>query len=518
MNKVIDVWHHIIEYLGPKDVMAVRACNRTFYLRLPMNIRLKSYQIGHIIRLEEILQRSYAYMDTSPKGAGKTFHAMFLAKRYNLALMVVCQVNMIPKWERLTKLYQVPLLEVISYQSLRGTSTSQPKHRWLQRSSHGFSVTQEFGDAVEEGVLLIFDEVQNMRNDSQQFDAGYELASYIFTSNSSSRVGLVSWTPCSSNEGAENMIKLLGLIKEPKLVEYDRPNRTWIPRGLYEVYEHAYEVDPVKANEIYQFQGRSKKEAYEICYKLYTNVLIKSLASATPEFPLEVKKTVRNAFYPVSEAELETLELLIDKLAEVSHYDPVTQTTEYTQQTHGLLWKLLPQIEKQKASTFIRAAREVLDKNPKAKVVIFLNYLEAIDLVRNGLQNYKPLVISGSVDRNLRDQYMQKFQAASAEYRVLITNPQTSGSGVDLDDIHGDFPRHAFISPSYNFINLDQATGRVYRANTRSDVCINLVYIEGLEQEQRILFSIQTKSEKARGMLYNSENVQFPGEYPIERM
>ena len=139
-------------------------------------------------------------------------------------------------------------------------------------------------------------------------------------------------------------------------------------------------------------------------------------------------------------------------------------------------------------------------------------------MVAAGLKAYSPLIMTGSVAPAIRTRYMDLFQQPNLTARVIVTSPQVSGSGISLDDIYGDFPRYAFLSPSYNFINLDQATGRIWRANTKSNVNINMVYIEGLEQECAILGSLASKSEKARGMLYDSENILFPGEYPIEIM
>lgn len=519
-DDAVDVWHIICSYLSGKDVMAVRGCNRTLYTNIPMNVRLKPHQKEHCQRLIDLVGRWHSYMDTSQKGSGKTFHQMWLAKECGLTLMVICQVNMMDPWAQLCSVYQVPLLDVISYQSLRGTSTSTLKHPWLERDGNKFTVTDEFDDYVQQGILLIFDEVQNLRNATAQFDAAYALASHIFDSESSSRVGLVSALPCNTDESVENMMKLLNLIREPKLVEYNRPTRTWEAKGLEEAYAVAFEHDPELANEIYKFRGESKKYAYQICYELYSEILVRHYSSATPAPTMEknIEKFVCNAFYPVSDDELDDLQILMEKLAEVTNFNEETGETEYSKNTIGLLWKILPAIEKKKTQVFIRAAKEVLETNPTSKVVIFLNYLESIKLVATGLRKYDPYVITGSVPPSTRTKFIKIFQQENLFSRVIVTSPQVSGSGISLDDIYGNFPRYAFISPSYNFINLDQATGRIWRTNTKSDVHINLVFIQMLEQELAILQSLASKSDKARGMLYDPENVVFPGEYEIVNM
>ena len=513
----------ISEFAGTKTVLAIRACCKTFRDSIKVVIQLKSHQTDHISRLENIIQREQSYFDTSPKGAGKTFHSLYIAKKYDLKLMVVCENNTQVMWEMLAKIYDVEFIQAISYNSLRGTCKSDLNHAWLTREGDKFYVTQDFKDEVESGVLLVFDEVQKMRNDTAQFHAGLTLAKYIYNPETlnpneciNSRVALVSATPCNTDAGGVNMLKLLGIITEDKLVRYNRSRKIWEPEGLFEVYQKACEYDMELADEIYQNGAlHSKKHAEEVCAELYSLILLNNIGSSTPEFDLAAEKDCSNAFFKVGDDTLEGLQDNMEKLKESLVYNKDTQEYEYTKTTQGLLFKILPEIEAGKADVFVEETIRILTENENAKVLLFINYHKGIDKVLEGLNGWPAAAITGHVPPARRLVLIKQFQEHNSNLRVLITNTQVCGTGVSLDDTNGAFPRFCLLSPSYNFINIDQATGRTWRANTKSNVSITLVYIQGLEEEQAILNSLAKKSDKARSFIYDSSKTVFPGEYRV---
>lgn len=71
---------------------------------------------------------------------------------------------------------------------------------------------------------------------------------------------------------------------------------------------------------------------------------------------------------------------------------------------------------------------------------------------------------------------MDKFQAGNLD--VLIATAPSGGTGINLDDIIGDFPRTVIVgTPEFDAVNNIQLMGRVYRLSTRS--APKIVYLFG---------------------------------------
>ena len=139
-------------------------------------ITLLPFQERHVQKLQEILSlRPFAF-DFSLMGSGKTFTSTKLAYEGKFShVIVVCPNSVIPKWNSMKSLAaDVPFRACVSYQSLRSTTFHQPKHKLLHRfestalhrqgNTPEFTATDLYKSYVNEGLLLILDEVQNIKD------------------------------------------------------------------------------------------------------------------------------------------------------------------------------------------------------------------------------------------------------------------------------------------------------------------------------------------------------------------
>ncbi|MAH44817.1 hypothetical protein CMI37_03260 [Candidatus Pacearchaeota archaeon] len=75
--------------------------------------------------------------------------------------------------------------------------------------------------------------------------------------------------------------------------------------------------------------------------------------------------------------------------------------------------------------------------------------------------------VHGGVPKDQREQAVKDFQAGRT--RVLLTTPQSGGTGISLDDTTGKNPRHAIImTPPFSAMDMVQVLGRVNRLTTKS--------------------------------------------------
>src|SRR5438105_2271316 len=155
--------------------------NNFIFLKKKMSdVHLLEHQVEWSRKALSILHDYFGYIDVSKMGSGKTRIALWLAKKLELQLFVVCPVTIIPMWEALAQEFDIPIVLVISYQSLRGTKNQQPKHGFLIRHDVrldsgirqvSFETTEDYHELLNEGTLVVFDEIHNIKNNSTQYKA-----------------------------------------------------------------------------------------------------------------------------------------------------------------------------------------------------------------------------------------------------------------------------------------------------------------------------------------------------------
>lgn len=161
-------------------------------------VTLLAHQIDHVACLEQILSKQYFALDLSPMGTGKTFCATEIWKKLGFThVVVIAPVSVLPKWTMMKTVYGLPVRQAVSFCSLRSVKCHQPKHGLLQRVDKliealdphtglvtrtekvEFHVTAQWKKLVEEGTLLVVDEIQNVKNVSSQFHCVRELVEEI---------------------------------------------------------------------------------------------------------------------------------------------------------------------------------------------------------------------------------------------------------------------------------------------------------------------------------------------------
>lgn len=136
------------------------------------------------------------------------------------------------------------------------------------------------------------------------------------------------------------------------------------------------------------------------------------------------------------------------------------------------------EIEILKIPTFIDLAKEHLKENKS--VVIFVNFTETLKSLAEKL-NTKCLIY-GEQTMEERDINIASFNADKEH--ICICNIRSGGTGISLNDLHGNFPRVSLISPTWSAQDLVQCLGRIYRAKTKTKVMQRIIFCKGTVEEQ----------------------------------
>lgn len=513
-------------------------------------IQLVAYQVSHVAKANDILDKYPLMLDLSMLGSGKTYTASHIAlnRQHNNVLdfkhvVVVCPANIVSNWRRMETVYGVPIRHIESYNTIRSTKCVQPKHGLLTRVDYtttikdkvvdkvDFNPTQKLADMINEGLLLVIDEIQNVKNLNSAFGACQALIKIIVgeydygsVPQTNSRVMLLSGSPIDKSEQVVHLFRLTNVMKSDDLSVYNPAYMINEWRGFYDIVKFAGMIGyDQRSIPIPPRDTGSAKMFKPIVYSLFQKVIKPEISSAmntkvkNEEKHIEIIKF--NALYDVVDSnDLELLIQGVNKLAKVTHFNRHTETVEFGTDGLGTFRQIitaLVAIETAKISTMIRVAKTWLNNNPMGKMVICVNYTETLNDLADGLHEYSPLVLNGKVSHKRKTEIREQFQADN-DSRLLLGNLKVCSTGIDLDDKFGHRPRFCLISPNYSTIDLYQLCYRFLRMNSKSSPTIHMCYSR-LACELPVLKALASKSavmkETTDGQ--SDAGIVFPIDFPF---
>lgn len=466
------------------------------------------------------------YIDTSTMGGGKSYILLFLSLYFDLPLFIIGPLTVVHMWNFLCKKYGVKRITVINYEKLRSQTGYQPKHEYLHRydlNGHvSFAVTNKFKSIVENGILLVIDEFQNLKNNSSKFKACNALLEEVNRSAGPTRFGLISGTPIDKESQIINLLRLLGFIRSKELYQIGANTPT---KGFAELINACYNIDPIVTLETIKGMSFSPTTIVSVCYNLYINVIKPRYSGSMTEAPLPpgVLRHISNGFYNINPANLNKLTQAIAQLESAIVNTPQEafdlldeEDIERRNNTNRpsqweLIQNALVKIENAKAYDMARVAKQYLDANPTHKFIIGINFTTStIPLLLQHLNEYSPLILTGKIKEKHRPGIIDAF-SKNINYRLLIMNIKVGGVGISLHDTVGNRETKMILSPNYDFLSLIQAAYRIARMGQKSSSYVSFFYGKGVGQvEKRVLLSLITKSKVLRQMLETATSMNMP--------
>ena len=483
------------------------------------DIKIRPDQEKHFLRVCDILAHNRCYVDTSPMGSGKTIMIMALAKKYNYDLIVIGPKTTASVWYAKAEKYNVNIIQFITYQGLRSVTDQQPKHGLFKRvdtitetGKHkvNFVLTQEALDLFESGVLLVFDEIHNIKNVSHQFKACAALTQGMLSTAGKSRYALLSGTPFDKEENAIQLLRLTGYIKQAQLYRQDKKNGSIELKGAQDLLSVCQYLDPKATQFVLDSMRPSAKNIKRFCFLLYIHVVKPQIMSSMPPVTIDEVKDVKNGFYNMTAEDEKALARAVQNLAEAVGYNEKNEVTENKFTNTNTI---LMEIEKAKVGIFARLAEEHLQLHKLGKVILELGFTDSIRLTSELLKKYNPLILTGAVTSDIkRRDIIDAFQT-SDENRLLICNIRVGSVGISLHDEQGDRPRLMLISPTYSLIDVMQTVDRIYRIGLMSKATIRVVYSKTCARELNIRRALSRKGEVVKKIQSDESKMINPADY-----
>lgn len=496
----------------------------------PILPTLFDYQVPHYQKLSEILNRFYFAIDGSTQGSGKTEPAITIGIEKDLPMLILSPKVVHSHWKTKLAQYQVPVVNlnkigpVLTYDKLRSKKNSQPKHGLLKRidgkGGVRFIAEPLLHSLLEHGILIVFDEFQKIKNDSDQTKSVRAIMNEVIATRGRSRMLFLSGTPIDEPEQCITHLRTIGLIKQRNL--YSKTRKGVRLEGIADLYQWGELVNPaglVKFRAENPFVA-SKETVVNYVFEFFLAVLKPFIMSVMPN-PLERFRIVKNGFFQMTPADKAEYIGAVEHLEHAVVYNPKTRKLGLVGEDPGNVTLALRKIQVAKSRNMVpRIARAYLNSRPinskgqvtYPKIIIYSSYYESIDLLLNALAEFNPVELTGRIEHT--DRNIQLFQEPSNNCRVLIANPM-KGLGISLHDVTGIFPRITLYLPDYRVNDSMQALYRTTRPGITEPNLNIIVYGISGEMEHKIISSMYRKGQTARRTTIEQTETgaQFPDTY-----
>jgi len=486
-------------------------------------LQLRTGQVEHYKTTSAILNRFYFYIDGSEMGLGKTYIAGAHAITRKLPMLVICNVAARNNWLNVCSTYGISLWNlsetggVITYETLRSRKGCQPKHGLLRRDDSGetpqFYATSLFNKIVEQGVLIIFDECQKLKNNGSQYRAAKALVRQLYAAGGISRAGFLSGTAMDKPEHSVTFLRLACFIEQRNL--YSKVQGQIRLEGIEDLYIWANRINP---QALTQFRLNNpflatQKGSVDYVFKLFIEVIKPGIMSIMPS--LQLDKDIKNGYYRLDPESEQDYIKAIASLASAVRYNASTGVVIRNKENMGAITTSQIALQKAKMKAMARKAREHLIGNPNCKVILYSDYNDIINTLLQLLSDFNPMELTGRIKERRRNEVEALFQEHNNNYRLIIANPKVGGLSINLHDTNGSFPRFTYMMPGYMINENHQATGRTARDGLIGKATIRFFYGLSGAKENGILTALARKGEVMQ-KVHLEQGAKFPNEYEDE--
>lgn len=516
------------------------------------------------------------------RGYGKTYVGSELARilyeTYGMRPLIISPAGVVQEtWQKMMKDLGIPAWGYVTWNALvgkrgkvlSGKGTGEEKraapklsHPWLVRENeeHGpFKATVEFQNACREGLYLICDESQAVKNDdSGRHWALSELVQHGLACDGSKFFILHLTALFLEKEKSYSCLyRVLGCTNgQNKMFEMNHRTRVqeWVDYGFGGVVEQAARFDrvttyaimascfpvnnvPKGTKEDYKYRI-TKKEMEKALRLLWEQVLIHHYQPRTEDVVhknrdgVPFKFVKRNGFFPLEPEEAAECAEAISALkkAHVIQGDQINVKNARDQM--AFVQSQLMKLTHAKTPAFLRRIVSRLKADPTCKVIAVFPFIDDQNWLLKNLKMYGAVQINGKVTFEQRSSNIKLFNEPNLKCRVIIISPAAGGIGVSLHD-HVEptvedylglkhlfdapdlciFPRKIEAISTFDYMAMFQAYGRAYRTGMRSDVELTVFFASNVPIES-ILVNTMMKSQIAKNSI-TAKNREFPDEFEI---
>jgi hypothetical protein len=410
---------------------------------------LYDWQIGHAEALiSSLLNHGYA-KDGSDTGTGKTYVALHVAKKLGLVPFVLCPKSVVPSWKGAMELFGHDQLAFNYEKLIRGNTEYYDGKKWRLNPKK---------------ALVIFDEDHRCKGAKSK-----NAKMMIAAKSAGLKILCLGATSCTNPTEMRALGYVLDMHNDKDWWRWSL--RNGCKRGLFGGLE-------------FKGSASSLKRLHDHIYKNGVRGSRIKIADLPPgSFPDSI--VIPEGYDIEGRADIDLI--YSDLKAELD----ALEGKKHTDTDNPLVAQLRArqEIELLKVPLFDELARDAYDSGNS--VAIFVNFRDTMEALLKRLSGLCEIrLVHGSQTSGGRMLECLGFQNDVA--RIIICTIQAGGTGLNLHDVNGNFPRVSLISPTYSAIDFRQALGRIHRAGSKSPAVQKIIFAEGTV-EMRVCKLVRAK-------------------------
>jgi len=415
---------------------------------IPMNTTgLLHFQIAHVQKMIECVLLNQCTLDASSTGTGKTYCSLKVCEHVGLRPFVICPKAVISNWINVAKYLNVKLLGVANYEKAKNGKYHDEKLRII-KGNFIKSKDDIFEINFPQDTIIIFDEAHKCKNwKTGNFQMMCEMR------NKEYKLMLLSATITDKISCFRTFGYIFGLFQAEK-----KAYKLWMEKMINQLNLDVPESE--------QARYASFVIHTVLFPKFGDRMDIKDVSQFLPK-----NNIISNCYYTDN---TDQINIQYDEINEA-----MKDLHNKGQQAIALvrILRARQKIELFKIPIFMELAQEAIESN--FSVVIFVNFNQTMDYLCQEL-GCEATIRGGQSIVDIQ-KIIDDFQ--NNKKRLIIANISAGGVGISLDDTDGNYPRVSLISPTWSGQDLMQVLGRIYRANTKSNVTQKIIYCAGTYEE-----------------------------------
>lgn len=468
--------------------------------------KLLPYQVQHVQNLLYIFAGRESAVDCSDTGTGKTYTTAAICAELGLRPLIISPKAVIPSWYRVCERFDVHPLGVVNYETMKNGkyyTALEDFQAEVREDCPYIQITREDeyatngepmltpGGRIRQKVtkiewtlppntLVIFDEAHKGKNGLNQpkptVNSKLVVSIKPYLKHSQKILGLfLSATMTDKIENFDVICYILG---------YFRP----YGRKFYKQFLYGLE------------SGASPDEDENAIAMRILHKRIFPLRGARMRIE-DIKRDTADAIFKKNDVKAKAYGVDPEIAKEIERQHQIIREEMDRLRALGMpgglgfIIRCWQKIEVLKMPLISKLTAHYLQEN--CDVAIFISYnVSKKALTRRLLQIPKsaidptPLLtphdidyIHGEQSAQERDEVIQSFQ--DNKLRVVICNIRAGGVAVSLHDVTGVRQRVALILPTWSAIGMQQALGRIYRADAKSDAIQRIIYCRPIKKEEQ---------------------------------
>lgn len=440
---------------------------------------LRSWQVDAVGKLVSSLNHWNSGIDGSDTGVGKTYIACAVARELNLNMVVICPKSIINKWEKVIKNHfgmEDKLIGVTNYEQLKIGKKNSPLASYVMDRQDR---REKFIWKIPKNTLIVWDEAQKLKNWKTKnsktslaaFKQGYK---QLF---------------CSATM-ASNPLELRTIGLALKLFKNSKDYYNWL-------YSHGV----FKGRFGLEF-GNDQKALTRIHKYLFKERGVRLRRDTIPGFP---DSEIIPEAYNMEEQETIAINGIYDEMfRELKKLEKKEKKDKDSELTIRL--RARQKIELIKVPLFVEMIEEGIREG--MSVVCFVNFTDTINAISDRIGT--SCIFDGK-NESTRGESVERFQ--NDKERVILVNLMSGGSGLDLHDLNGKYPRLSIISPNDSPVLMRQSLGRVWRDDAKTKSIQKIVFAAKTVEED-VCKNVQQKLNNLS--LLNDGDLVYDKSYKME--